>query len=67
MKFLIFSSNISPISYLFQFQESRNFFNSNQFNLYRDLMLRVGISGFGRIGRMFLRAAIAQGALGRDF
>ncbi len=30
-------------------------------------MLRVGISGFGRIGRMFLRAAIAQGALGRDF
>ncbi|MBN2122187.1 type I glyceraldehyde-3-phosphate dehydrogenase [Candidatus Micrarchaeota archaeon] len=29
--------------------------------------MKVGISGFGRIGRMFLRAAIAQGALGRDF
>jgi glyceraldehyde 3-phosphate dehydrogenase len=29
--------------------------------------MKVGISGFGRIGRMFLRAAIAQGALGNDF
>jgi glyceraldehyde 3-phosphate dehydrogenase len=29
--------------------------------------MKVGISGFGRIGRMFLRAAIAQGALGKDF
>jgi glyceraldehyde 3-phosphate dehydrogenase len=30
-------------------------------------MMRVGISGFGRIGRMFLRAAIDQGAIGKDF
>jgi len=30
-------------------------------------MLRVAISGFGRIGKMFLKAAIAQGALGKDF
>lgn len=30
-------------------------------------MFKVAISGFGRIGKMFLRAAIAQGALGRDF
>ncbi len=29
--------------------------------------MKVGISGFGRIGRMFLRAAIEQGAIGRDF
>ncbi|MBD3397829.1 type I glyceraldehyde-3-phosphate dehydrogenase [Candidatus Micrarchaeota archaeon] len=29
--------------------------------------MKVGISGFGRIGRMFLRAAFEQGALGRDF
>lgn len=29
--------------------------------------MKVGISGFGRIGRMFLRAAIAQGAFGKDF
>jgi glyceraldehyde 3-phosphate dehydrogenase len=29
--------------------------------------MKVGISGFGRIGRMFLRAAVAQGALGKDF
>ncbi|MFH1393267.1 MAG: type I glyceraldehyde-3-phosphate dehydrogenase [Candidatus Micrarchaeota archaeon] len=29
--------------------------------------MKVAISGFGRIGKMFLRAAIAQGALGRDF
>ena len=29
--------------------------------------MKVGISGFGRIGRMFLRAAIEQGALGKDF
>ncbi len=28
---------------------------------------KVAISGFGRIGKMFLRAAVAQGALGRDF
>lgn len=30
-------------------------------------MYRVAISGFGRIGKTFLRAAVAQGALGRDF
>jgi len=30
-------------------------------------MLRVAISGFGRIGKMFLKAAVAQGALGKDF
>jgi len=30
-------------------------------------MLRVAISGFGRIGKTFLRAAVAQGALGKDF
>lgn len=30
-------------------------------------MYKVAISGFGRIGKMFLRAAVAQGALGRDF
>lgn len=30
-------------------------------------MLKVAISGFGRIGKSFLRAAIKQGALGRDF
>jgi glyceraldehyde 3-phosphate dehydrogenase len=29
--------------------------------------MRVAISGFGRIGKMFLRAAIAQGAVGKDF
>jgi glyceraldehyde 3-phosphate dehydrogenase len=29
--------------------------------------MKVGISGFGRIGKMFLRAAAAQGALGKDF
>jgi glyceraldehyde 3-phosphate dehydrogenase len=29
--------------------------------------MKVGISGFGRIGRMFLRAAVEQGALGKDF
>jgi glyceraldehyde 3-phosphate dehydrogenase len=29
--------------------------------------MRVAISGFGRIGKMFLRAAVAQGALGKDF
>ena len=29
--------------------------------------MRVGISGFGRIGRMFLRAVIEQGVLGKDF
>jgi len=29
--------------------------------------MKVAISGFGRIGKMFLRAAVAQGALGRDF
>ncbi|MBD3390369.1 type I glyceraldehyde-3-phosphate dehydrogenase [Candidatus Micrarchaeota archaeon] len=29
--------------------------------------MKVGISGFGRIGRMFLRAAAESGALGRDF
>ncbi|MDO8554490.1 MAG: type I glyceraldehyde-3-phosphate dehydrogenase [Candidatus Micrarchaeota archaeon] len=30
-------------------------------------MMKIAISGFGRIGKMFLRAAVAQGALGRDF
>ena len=30
-------------------------------------MLRVAISGFGRIGKMFLKAAVTQGALGKDF
>ncbi len=30
-------------------------------------MMKVAISGFGRIGKSFLRAAVAQGALGRDF
>jgi glyceraldehyde 3-phosphate dehydrogenase len=30
-------------------------------------MLKVAISGFGRIGKSFLRAAIKQGALGKDF
>ncbi|MBU0586770.1 type I glyceraldehyde-3-phosphate dehydrogenase, partial [Candidatus Micrarchaeota archaeon] len=29
--------------------------------------MKVAISGFGRIGKMFLRAAIEQGVLGRDF
>ncbi len=29
--------------------------------------MKVAISGFGRIGKMFLRAAVAQGALGKDF
>ncbi|NYZ73819.1 type I glyceraldehyde-3-phosphate dehydrogenase [Candidatus Micrarchaeota archaeon] len=29
--------------------------------------MRVAISGFGRIGKSFLKAAIKQGALGRDF
>ncbi|HSB46848.1 MAG TPA: type I glyceraldehyde-3-phosphate dehydrogenase [Candidatus Bilamarchaeum sp.] len=29
--------------------------------------MKVAISGFGRIGKAFLRAAIGQGALGRDF
>ena len=29
--------------------------------------MRVAISGFGRIGKMFLRAAVAQGAFGKDF
>ncbi|MBI5224120.1 type I glyceraldehyde-3-phosphate dehydrogenase [Candidatus Micrarchaeota archaeon] len=29
--------------------------------------MKVAISGFGRIGKSFLRAAIKQGALGRDF
>ncbi len=29
--------------------------------------MRIAISGFGRIGKSFLRAAIKQGALGRDF
>ncbi len=31
------------------------------------MVFRLAISGFGRIGKMFLKAAIAQGALGRDF
>lgn len=30
-------------------------------------MMRVAISGFGRIGKSFLRAAVEQGALGKDF
>lgn len=30
-------------------------------------MLKIAISGFGRIGKSFLRAAIKQGALGKDF
>lgn len=29
--------------------------------------MKVAISGFGRIGKSFLKAAIKQGALGRDF
>jgi len=29
--------------------------------------MKIAISGFGRIGKSFLRAAIAQGALGREF
>src|SRR5574337_1815203 len=29
--------------------------------------MKVAISGFGRIGKAFLRAAVEQGALGRDF
>jgi len=29
--------------------------------------MRVAISGFGRIGKSFLKAAIEQGALGKDF
>ncbi len=29
--------------------------------------MKVAISGFGRIGKMFLRAAAAQGVLGKDF
>ncbi|MFH1520698.1 MAG: glyceraldehyde 3-phosphate dehydrogenase NAD-binding domain-containing protein, partial [Candidatus Micrarchaeota archaeon] len=29
--------------------------------------MKVAISGFGRIGKMFLRAAIAQGVLGKEF
>lgn len=29
--------------------------------------MKIAISGFGRIGKMFLRAAVAQGALGKDF
>lgn len=29
--------------------------------------MKVAISGFGRIGKMFLRAAVEQGALGKDF
>jgi glyceraldehyde 3-phosphate dehydrogenase len=29
--------------------------------------MRVAISGFGRIGKSFLKAAIKQGALGKDF
>jgi glyceraldehyde 3-phosphate dehydrogenase len=29
--------------------------------------MKVGISGFGRIGRMFLRAAVEQGILGKGF
>jgi glyceraldehyde 3-phosphate dehydrogenase len=29
--------------------------------------MKVAISGFGRIGKMFLRAAISQGILGKDF
>lgn len=29
--------------------------------------MRVAVSGFGRIGKSFLRAAVAQGALGKEF
>ena len=29
--------------------------------------MKVAISGFGRIGKSFLKAAIEQGALGKDF
>lgn len=29
--------------------------------------MKIAISGFGRIGKIFLRAAVAQGALGKDF
>ena len=29
--------------------------------------MKIAISGFGRIGKMFLRAAVAQGAFGKDF
>ncbi|MEM4166253.1 MAG: type I glyceraldehyde-3-phosphate dehydrogenase [Candidatus Bilamarchaeaceae archaeon] len=29
--------------------------------------MKIAISGFGRIGKMFLRAAVAQGAIGKDF
>jgi glyceraldehyde 3-phosphate dehydrogenase len=29
--------------------------------------MKVAISGFGRIGKIFLKAAIAQGALGKEF
>jgi glyceraldehyde 3-phosphate dehydrogenase len=29
--------------------------------------MKIAISGFGRIGKSFLRAAVASGALGRDF
>jgi glyceraldehyde 3-phosphate dehydrogenase len=29
--------------------------------------MKVAISGFGRIGKSFLRAAIKQGALGKEF
>lgn len=29
--------------------------------------MKIAISGFGRIGKSFLRAAVATGALGRDF
>ena len=29
--------------------------------------MKIAISGFGRIGKSFLRAAIAQGALGKEF
>src|SRR3989338_2110881 len=28
--------------------------------------MKVAISGFGRIGKMFLRAVVAQGALGKE-
>jgi len=30
-------------------------------------MFKIAINGFGRIGKVFLRAAVEQGALGRDF
>jgi len=29
--------------------------------------MRIAISGFGRIGKMFLRAAVAQGVIGKEF